>query len=182
MSEDKNTNPGFDENSEEKKTKPSFVEITLDKNSEEKVSRWSKIKDHVKRNEDRYVSFAAGAVTSAVLFGLHVYLNGNGKTTINGDVVENVGGGNANSNIENVTAINSPITIDQTTNVINNFGGHMTKIVRCVETGEIFESVTKAADNAGVARTLMSKHINGHSAHIDNRTYEILGLSTQPQK
>lgn len=151
-------------------------------NPEAKISRWGKIKAHVKSNEDRYTSFAAGVVSGAVLFGVHAYLSGYGQTTVNGDYVKNVGGGNASAEVKPVVAINSPVTIEQTTNVINNFGGHMTKIVRCVETGEIFDSVTKAAESAGVARTLMSKHINGHSAHIDNLTYEILGLSTQPQK
>lgn len=146
------------------------------------ISRWGKIKAHVKRNEDRYVSFAAGAISGAVLFGVHAYLNGYGQTTINGDVVENVGGGNASSNIENVVAVNSPITIDQTTNVINNFGGHMVKFVKCVESGEIFGSVTEAAEAAGVSHSAMSKHINGHTDHIFGKEYQIVGLGTKPQK
>lgn len=157
--------------SEEKKT-------VMEENSEEKVSRWDKIKAHVKRNEDRYTSFVAGALTSAVLFALNAHLNGHGKTTVNGDVVENVGGGNANSNIENVVAVNSPITVEQHTNVINNFGGHMVKLVKCVETGEIFGSVTEAAEAAGVGRSAMSKHINGHTDHIFGKAYQIVGLGT----
>lgn len=146
------------------------------------ISRWGKIKAHVKRNEDRYVSFAAGAISGAVLFGVHAYLNGHGQTTINGDVVKNIGGGNASAEVKPVVAINSPVTIEQTTNVINNFGGHMTKIVRCVETGEIFDSVKKAAETAGVDRSYMSNHLNGRSDHISGQHYEIIGLSTKPQK
>lgn len=88
------------------------------------------------------------------------------------------GGGNAQVSIEAESITDSPIHVEQTTNVINNFGGHSTKIVKCVETGEIFGSVNEAAESAGVDRTVMSKHINGKTDHAAGLHYQIIGLST----
>jgi len=88
------------------------------------------------------------------------------------------GGGNAQVSIEAESITDSPIHVEQTTNDINNFGGHSTKIVKCVETGEIFGSVNDAARSVGVAQSKMSLHLNGRKDHVYGYTYEIIGLGT----
>jgi hypothetical protein len=62
-------------------------------------------------------------------------------------------------------------------NVVNN-GGHMHKIVQCIETGEIWEKVTDAADAAGTTLSYMSRHINGHKPDVFGLHYKIIGLGT----
>lgn len=60
-----------------------------------------------------------------------------------------------------------------------NFGGHMTKLVKCLETGEMWETVTEAAKSAGTSLPAMSKHLNGHSAeHLYGMHYAIIGVGT----
>jgi hypothetical protein len=56
--------------------------------------------------------------------------------------------------------------------------GYMRKIVRCNETGVLFDSVKSAAKNAGVSSAVMSKCLNGRTDHIKGLTYSIEGLAT----
>ena len=106
-----------------------------------------KIKGHFRKNKDRYLFFGLGAVV--------------------------------------VLAIRKPITIAPVfnnnnlpvfANVVNN-GGHMRKIVRCLETDEMWPSVSKAADAVGVTIPAMSRHINGHEDHVRGLHYVIDGLA-----
>ena len=62
-------------------------------------------------------------------------------------------------------------------NTVNN-GGHMTKFVKCLETGQIWETVTSAAEAAGTTISDMSRHINGHTDHVKGLHYAIVGLGT----
>jgi hypothetical protein len=62
-------------------------------------------------------------------------------------------------------------------NTVNN-GGYMRKIVRCVETDELWPSISKAAEQAGASLSMMSKHVNGHTADdINGLHYVIEGLA-----
>jgi|SRR5580765_2754766 len=74
-------------------------------------------------------------------------------------------------NNNNIPAFNNIVN-----NTVNN-GGHMRKIVRCVETDEMWPSVSKAAEVAGHSIVAMSKHLNGHTDHIDGLHYVIEGLA-----
>lgn len=60
----------------------------------------------------------------------------------------------------------------------NTFGGPMTKMVKCLETGEMWETVTDAAEAAGTSMAYMSRHLNGHKDHLYNKHYKIIGLGT----
>jgi hypothetical protein len=62
-------------------------------------------------------------------------------------------------------------------NMVNN-GGHMRKLVKCLETGEIWETVTESADQAGSSLSLMSRHLNGHKPDVYGKHYEIIGIGT----
>jgi hypothetical protein len=59
-----------------------------------------------------------------------------------------------------------------------NFGGHTTKLVKCLETGQVWEKVTEAANAAGVGISAMSKHLNGSHDHVNGLHYKIVGVGT----
>lgn len=116
-------------------------------NPEVKVSRWNKIKAHVKRNEDRYTSFAAGAVSGAVLFGVHATLRGRDSGQVS---------------ISNPALIN--IKPESTTNQIQvNMlrPGPKSHVVQCVETGAVFPSIRQAGRDLGIPASVISGHLNG---------------------
>lgn len=129
------------------------------------ISRWGKIKAHVKRNEDRYTSFAAGVVSGAVLFGVHATLSGRVSSSKSPVVIEN-------------NPVFNNINTNTNTNVVTNYNGYATKIIKCVETGEIFETAKDAAASAGVKASTFSRHINGHTDHVYGMHYEIIGQGT----
>lgn len=135
--------------SEEKKTNPGFKE-----KFKESVNR---VKAHLSDNKEIYigcgVSFAAGAIVQTL-----------------------VSDGNKPSvSIENKPVFNNTNT---NTNVVTNYNGYATKIIKCVETGEIFETAKDAATSAGVKASVFSRHINGHTDHVFGKHYEIIGQGT----
>jgi hypothetical protein len=60
----------------------------------------------------------------------------------------------------------APVIAPVFTNTVNN-GGHMRKIVECIETGELWKSVTAAAEAHGQNVSTMSKHINNYPGYDD---------------
>lgn len=116
-------------------------------NPEAKISRWGKIKAHVKSNEDRYTSFAAGVVSGAVLFGVHATLRGCAPGQVS---------------ISNPALIN--IKPESTTNQIQvNMlrPGPKSHVVQCVETGAVFPSIRQAGRDLGIPASVISGHLNG---------------------
>lgn len=69
-------------------------------------------------------------------------------------------------------------TVSPTFNNTVNFGGHMTKMVKRMSDGKLWETVTEAAAEVGCSLDKMSRHLNGHSPHISNEIYEIVGIGT----
>lgn len=63
-------------------------------------------------------------------------------------------------------------------NTVVNYGGYCTKIVKHLETGEIFETAKGAAAAAGVDAARMSRHLNGSIPHINGEHFEIIGVGT----
>jgi hypothetical protein len=51
---------------------------------------------------------------------------------------------------------------------------HRKRVVK-LSTGEVFDSVNDASSHAGVDKTAMSKHLNGHRRHIHGETYHFEG-------
>jgi hypothetical protein len=72
----------------------------------------------------------------------------------------------------------SPI-INNSTITQNNFQGHLSKIVRCIETGEIWDSITSAAEDLGVSRQNLVKAIHGERQIAENMHFEIIGLGSR---
>jgi hypothetical protein len=62
-------------------------------------------------------------------------------------------------------------------NTVNN-GGHMRKIVRCLEDDTLWLSVTDAAASRNVPLSLMSRHLNGHTDNVNGLHYVIEALAT----
>lgn len=117
--------------------------------SDNQESRFKRIKRHIKENKTTYL-------VGGVCLGAGYFLR---KPQVVGPVFNN-------HNIGNVV------------NTTVNNGGHMRKIVRCLETDEMWPSVSKAAEAADMPIQIMSKHINGHKDHIDGLHYVIEGLAT----
>ncbi len=69
----------------------------------------------------------------------------------------------------------SPI-FNNTTQV--TLGGYAHNVVKCLETGQIWESVTKAAEDVGVTVSTMSKVLNGHSDGVQGLHYAIIALGS----
>jgi|SRR5580765_61575 len=71
---------------------------------------------------------------------------------------------------------NTPVFTNAIKNTVNN-GGYMRKIVRCVETDEMWPSVSKAAEVVGVPISMMSQHLNGHKEQVQGLHFVIEGLA-----
>lgn len=72
-----------------------------------------------------------------------------------------------------INVVNAPVF----NNIVNN-GGHMRKIVHCLETDELWPSVGAAAEAAGTTIQNMSRHINGRRDNINNLHYVIEALAS----
>lgn len=138
---------------------------------QEKVkAKLKKAKEHIVENREVYIS---GIVCFTVGVAVSQFIS----TTTNTPQV--VGGSASNDNDVQVGGdVNAPITINQNATVVNNFGGRLCKIVKCVDTGEIFETAKAAAKSAGVDPVTMSKHLNGKRDHLFGMTYEVVGIGT----
>lgn len=131
-------------------------------------SRWERFKAHLERNKKVYIWSAIG-ITAGIAGG---YAIAKAEERDGGHEVRmyvDTGGGD----------IDTVVFGDNSTeSTVNNYYGHSTKIVKCLETGEIWETVGEAARAAGVSQPVMSKHLNGHTDHVYNNHYEIIGQGT----
>ena len=132
------------------------------------------VKEHFQRNKTRYLVSAAFVVGVAVGFAIYRY-KVPPVTVSSGNPVS------YSSKIGTVKAAENAkiiVNVVQGDDNVVKFSGHSTKIVECIETGEIFKMVKEAAEAAGVNSSLMSKHINGKCQHILGKHYRIVGLGT----
>ena len=130
---------------------------------DQKPTKWDRVKNHFRENRNLYlvggVCIAAGAV-------LGYSLKDEGD-----DFALEAAGDMALGDMDKSTH-------NTTNNVTVNMGGPMHKIVKNASTGEVFESLTDAAESAGVSVSMMSRHVNGHKDHISGDVYEIIGMGT----
>ena len=119
--------------------------------------RDNKIVQHIRNNQTTYIVGALGVVgTTGALIFKHRPVN----TTIEKAIAP--------------VFNNQPVF--NNSNSVNN-GGYMRKIIRCVETDEMWPSMTQAAKAAGHSLQDMSKQIHGHHDHLDGLHYIIEGLA-----
>lgn len=114
--------------------------------------RNKKIQKHVQDNRNAYIAGGTGLAVGA----LGVLLLTRAPLQIN----------------NNVTPVIAPVF----NNTVNN-GGHMRKIIRCIETDEMWPTVTKSAEATGNTLNRMSQHLNGHREDLNGLHYVIEGLA-----
>jgi len=119
----------------------------MEENSE--PSRYQKIKQHLQDNKKVYLGVAGGLAVGYLL-----------RKPNSAAIINNV----------------APSIAPVFNNTVNN-GGYMRKIVRCLETDEMWPSVSKAAEAMGVTIPLMSHHLNGRHDHINDLHFVIEGLA-----
>jgi hypothetical protein len=125
------------------------VSLELPVISDSLKEKAARVKQHFVDNKTTYL---VGAGCFAVGYLIR-------KPSVAGPVFNNV----VAPVIENVPVFN---------NTVNN-GGYARKIVRCLETDEMWPSMTKAAEAAGHTLQAMSKHIHGVNDHLDGLHYVI---------
>lgn len=128
-------------------------------NEEYEPSRKERIVQHLKEHKTTYI-FGAVGVVAGVAVG--VSLRSPKTPEINVPIVNN----------------NTPSMSNTVNNVVNNMGGYSTKLVECLETGQVWKSVKDAAEAVGVSASTMSKHLNGRTDHIDGLVYSIIGFGS----
>ena len=134
----------------------------------QKPTKWERVKKHFRENRKLYLAGGVCLVAGVVL-GYSLKDDGDDvKMEALGDI--NLGDINFGE-LEKTTH-------NTTNNVTVNMGGHTHKIVKNTSTGEVFESVSAAAESAGVSPSMMSRHVNGHKDHISGDVYEIIGIGT----
>lgn len=126
---------------------------------EQKISKKERIVNHLKEHKTTYICAAAGAVAGAAVGVVAVSLRSPKMPEINVPIVNN----------------NTPVFNNVNT---NNMGGYSTKMVECVETGQIWKTVKDAAAAAGVDPAVMSKHLNGRQRDIFDLHYTIIGFGS----
>lgn len=121
-----------------------------------------KVTKHIEKHQLLYASGATGVLC---ILGT--------RTFARPTVITNV--------IEQAAPIVAPVfnnhNIGNIVNTTVNHGGYVRKIIRCVETDEMWPSMTKAAEAAGHSLRSMSNQIHGHTDHLDGFHYVIEGLT-----
>lgn len=123
--------------------------------SDNQESRFKRIKRHIKENKTTYL-------VGGVCLGAGYFLRKPQVVTVINEVAPAI-----TPVFNNMPVFN---------NTINN-GGHARKIVRCIETDELWPSMTKAAEEAGVSLTKMSQHLHGRKDHVNEMHYVIEALA-----
>lgn len=136
------------------------------------MSKIEKIKNHLKEHKREYL-IGGSCLVGGVLIGAVAYAALPG-TAVN--VTNNIP---VDVTVKPKITVNPEITVKPVVNIHNTMGGYQQKLVKCLETGQIFESVKAAAEQAGVNPSYMSNHINGRTDHIMGNHYEIVGLGTK---
>ena len=155
--------------------------------NEVESTRWERFKSHMERNKKVYILTGVG-VLLGIAGGYTLAKAGEDSDdayeipvfeTPDLDIADSdVGEVNVNSfnNTENyIHNYNGETHVHNTT---YNYGGYQSKIVRNLDTGEIFESQKAAAESVGVSEKAMSRHLNGDYGNLDGNTFERIGFGT----
>lgn len=135
----------------------------------------SKLKSHFKKHKVKYI--VGGSIVTAGGLGYYVGRRCQliGALKLSMDVNNHVAPTTTIMGKDNT--VNNKTEITNNVSHIVNMGGRVKKLVKRVSDGRIFESVGEAAEAAGVDKSIMSKHINGHSNDIYGEKFTIVGLS-----
>lgn len=131
----------------------------FDNDNDEYDSVLDRIKDHFDRYKTAYIS--AGVIVVSIGVGIII-----GKKIDTHNLPTNVISNSTEAIINNGSLIQ------------NNFQGHLSKIVRCIETGEIWDSIRAASDDLGISPNNLSKDIQSN-LDVNGRHFEIIGLGSR---
>jgi hypothetical protein len=121
---------------------------------DENEGRLDRVKRHLKENKKTYL-IGAGCLAAGY------FLRRPGTTAIINNVAPNI----------------AP-SIAPVFNNVSSFGGHMTKMVKRLSDGKMWETVTEAAAEEGFDLSRFSRHLNGHTEHLNGEIYAIIGIGT----
>jgi hypothetical protein len=124
-------------------------------------TKYQQVKKHVEENKTTYL-VGAGCLVTGILVGYGI---------LNKPPVQVI---NSVRPIFNNKPVIAPVMNNQQV----NFGGHMTKLVKCLETGEVWETVTEAAKSNDASLSLMSRHLNGAKPDVYGQHFKIIGVGT----
>lgn len=124
----------------------------------EKMTKVQKVKAHIKRNKDKYIT---GGVCLAVGATVGVVCSDGIKSKVSSI---NVILGKDNT-INNITIITQQLVRR----------GHAGNIIKCVETGEIFASQNRAAEALDLKPSKISEFLKGKRDHVNGYTFEKIG-------
>lgn len=139
--------------------------------NEVQTTRWERFKSHMERNKQLYILTGVGALlgiaggytlakageSSGDVFEIDLDAGQDAIATVYGDV------DNSENHIHNTT---------------HNYGGYQSKIVKNLDTGEIFESQKAAAESVYVSEQAMSRHLDGEYGNLYGNTFERIGFGT----
>lgn len=142
--------------------------------NEAQPTRWERFKSHMKRNKQTYILSGVG-ILLGVAGGYTLAKVGEGS----GDVL-NLEVGDIGDSQVSITAVDNSVDNSETHihNTPSNYGGYQSKIVKNLDTGEIFESQKAAAESIGVNRQMMSRHLDGLYPDLNGFTFERIGFGT----
>lgn len=122
---------------------------------DEVISKYKRIKDHVRKNKMTYVVGAAGVVLTTVTFVVtrRVY-----APTFLGKVV-----------------IKDSVLWIQT---YTRWNGPPSWVIRCVENDDIFTSQADAARRMGLSASRLSSHLNGKTEHVKGYHFKRVAMAT----
>lgn len=123
-------------------------------------AKYQQVKQHLEANKTTYLIGAGGLVVGV---GIGLLLKQRPTQIINMVAPE-------------IKPIINPVIAPVFDNTINN-GGYTRKIIRCLETGEMWPSMKDAASSTGSTLQRMSNHIHGRNPHLHGLHYVIEGLS-----
>ena len=140
--------------------------------NEVQPTRWERFKSHVKRNKKVYI-FSGVGILLGIAGGYTLAKLGEDS----GDIYEAPVLDIDDSDVGDVN-VNSFNTENHIHNTTNNYGDYQSKIVKNLDTGEIFESQKAAAESIGVDKNSMSRHLNGEFPNLNGHTFERIGFGT----
>lgn len=146
--------------------------IMEDSPTEGNPNGWKRFKSHVERNKKVYI-VSGVSVVLGIVGGYLLPKSVEGR----GDVYEGPVIDLDSLEIEDSEVnILSPQT--HIYNTTNNYGGYQSKIVKNLDTGEVFESQKAAAESVGVSEQAMSRHLSGCSDDIHGNVFDRIGMGT----
>lgn len=133
----------------------------------------SKIKKHFRKHRTKYL-VGLGVMAGAAVGGGVMYVIMKGRMN---DVVEE--GAQNVAKLERLVNLENSV-VNGDINVISNITqlvrrGHPGFRIRCIETGEEFASIRRAAELLDISRTALREHLNGIRPDVKGLTFENLG-------